>query len=208
MPLYRITRDFTGATEEDIMAAGLRAKMCVMWYPGMRWIETFFDPEREVTTCIYEAASVEDIRTHSKISGLPCGEVIEVEVVRPEDIGIDDESPEALGLARPLVLPSARPSRLFQLIRDISAWTDEVVAAAAVRSKLSGPWWPGVRWIESFYDRESAGVICIYEARTAEDIRNHARTASLPASEIRPVELILPDELEAPAVEAGAGLDR
>jgi hypothetical protein len=207
MPLYQITRDFSGATGEDVMAAGLRAKMCVMWYPGMRWIETFFDAAREVTTCIYEAVSVEDVRTHSKISGIPCGEIIEVDVVRPEDIGIDDASPESLGLVQPPVAPSAGPTQLYQITRDLSSWTDEELAAAAVRSRLSVPWWPGLRWIESFYDRESGGVTCIYEAQTPDDIRNHSSTASLPVSEIRAVELILPEELEAPALEAGALLE-
>ncbi|MDA1062533.1 MAG: DUF4242 domain-containing protein, partial [Chloroflexi bacterium] len=86
MPLYQIIRDFAGATDADIMAAGLRAKMCVLWYADMRWIESFHDRERETTTCLYEAASVEDILTHSKVAGMPCGEIREVELIRPEDI--------------------------------------------------------------------------------------------------------------------------
>ena len=95
MPLYQITRDFAGATDDDIMAAGLRAKMCVLWYAGMRWVESFHDPERETVTCIYEAASVEDIRTHSDVAGMPCGEIREVVLIRPEDIeGLPHAAPE------------------------------------------------------------------------------------------------------------------
>ncbi len=92
MPLYQITRDFAGATDADIVAAGLRAKMCVLWYAGMRWIETFHDRDREITTCIYEAVCVDDIRTHAKVAGMPCGEIREVELLRPEDI---EEPPPA-----------------------------------------------------------------------------------------------------------------
>jgi len=86
MPLYQITRDFTGVTGPDLAAAGIRAKMCMSWCSGLRWIESFYDADREVTTCIYEAASAEDIRLHSEIAALPCGEIREVEMIRPEDI--------------------------------------------------------------------------------------------------------------------------
>ena len=86
MPLYQITRDFAGVTGADLTAAGIRAKMCVSWISGLRWIESFHDTDREVTTCIYEAANLDDIRTHSKIAAIPCGEIREVDLIRPEDI--------------------------------------------------------------------------------------------------------------------------
>ncbi len=95
MPLYQITRDFAGVTGPDLTAAGIRAKMCISWCNGLRWIESFHDTDREVTTCIYEAASAEDIRLHSKIAAIPCGEIREVDLIRPEDI----EEPPPAGLA-------------------------------------------------------------------------------------------------------------
>ena len=94
MPLYQITRDFAGVTNADLTAAGIRAKMCISWLSGLRWIESFHDTDREITTCIYEAASVEDLRTHSKIAAIPCGEIREVDLIRPEDI--EEPPPTAL----------------------------------------------------------------------------------------------------------------
>ena len=35
MPLYQIVRDFTGATQDQLSAAGLRAKMCLAMSPGL-----------------------------------------------------------------------------------------------------------------------------------------------------------------------------
>jgi uncharacterized protein DUF4242 len=56
-----------------------------------------------------------------------------------------------------------------------------------------------MRWIRSYFFTEedgSLGTICVYEAESADAIREHARRALLPADEILPVtEMIvnLPD---------------
>jgi hypothetical protein len=47
-----------------------------------------------------------------------------------------------------------------------------------------------VRWIRSYVVEEndgSLGTVCIYEAVSAEAIREHARRAGMPADEITPV---------------------
>ena len=47
-----------------------------------------------------------------------------------------------------------------------------------------------MRWIRSYFFREDDGgfgTICIYEAETADAIREHARRALLPADEILPI---------------------
>jgi uncharacterized protein DUF4242 len=48
-----------------------------------------------------------------------------------------------------------------------------------------------LRWIRSYFFREeegTLGTICIYEADSADAIRDHARRARLPADEILPIE--------------------
>ena len=89
--LWMIERDVSGWRDEDIEAAGLRAKLCVLWYENMEWVRTYVDREGERTLCFYRAESEADIRTHALAAGLPCGTVIPVEEVLPTDL--DEPSP-------------------------------------------------------------------------------------------------------------------
>ena len=165
--------------------------------PGLSWLETFYDREREATIGIYEAVDEDQIRGHAYAAGIPGDEVSVVDVVHPEDVGIGETVAE-FGLVRPAIAPNAGPSRLYLIDRDFTSWTDDELAAAAVRSKLCVSWLPGLRWIESFCDRASAAVTCVYEFRTEQSIRDHAETAHLPISAIHEVELIRPEDIEAP----------
>ena len=97
--LWMIERDMTGWTDEDIDAAGIRAKMCVLWYPNMEWVRSFLDRDGERTICLYRAETEADIRQHADTAGLPCGTVIPVEEVLPSDI---DEPTEGDVAARSL----------------------------------------------------------------------------------------------------------
>ncbi len=99
MSLYAIRRPFPNATETDLDAAGFRALACVPFYPGMRWIRTLWDPEREETLCIYEARSVDDIWRHSEQAGLPCSEVRRVHEKLPEQIEVPAMRPDEAPLA-------------------------------------------------------------------------------------------------------------
>jgi Protein of unknown function (DUF4242) len=62
-----------------------------------------------------------------------------------------------------------------------------------------------MRWLRSYFFREedgTLGTICIYEAESADAIREHARRAHLPADEILRVtetEIAVPDPHPAPA---------
>ena len=92
--LWMIEREVTGWSDEDVEAAGIRAKLCVLWYPNMEWIRSFFDREGERTMCFYRAESEADIRSHALATGLPCGIVSPVEEVLPSDL--DEPAPEAV----------------------------------------------------------------------------------------------------------------
>lgn len=90
-------------------------------------------------------------------------------------------------------------------IRRPQAWaTAEELSIAADRSRQVGdeemP--DRVRWIRSYVvleDDGSLGTICIYEATTADMIREHATRADLPATEIYEVVdtvVVRPDPVE------------
>lgn len=67
----------------------------------------------------------------------------------------------------------------------------ELEEAAARSSKTADEEMPDdVRWIRSYVLEEgsgSVGTVCIYEASSAEAIRQHAARADLPITEIIPV---------------------
>lgn len=92
--LWVIERDVAGWTEDELQAAGIRAKMCVRWYADMEWVRSFYDIEGARSLCVYRADNEQDIRRHSLASGLPCGVVLPVEEVLPSDVG--GPAPEAV----------------------------------------------------------------------------------------------------------------
>jgi thiamine biosynthesis protein ThiC len=67
----------------------------------------------------------------------------------------------------------------------------ELEEAAARSTKVGNDDMPDdVRWIRSYVLEEgdgSVGTVCIYQASSAEAIREHARLADLPVDEIIPV---------------------
>ena len=85
------------------------------------------------------------------------------------------------------------------------------LAAAAERSTKVGEEMPGdIRWIRSYVleeDGGSLGTVCVYQASSAEAIRDHAARAGLPADEIIAVAetvLVRPDPPPASS-QAAAG---
>ena len=84
MPLFQITRQLPSWTQEEIEAGSVRTQMCVGWFEGLRWIRSYQDPEREISTCIYESPDADTIRRHSLISEVPADEIHEVREWLPE----------------------------------------------------------------------------------------------------------------------------
>ena len=83
MPLYTVLRHFPGATTTDLDAASFRSLSCLMYHPGLAWLRSYWDPAKQSTICIYEAADEEQIRQHAKRADLPCDEIALVEEVDP-----------------------------------------------------------------------------------------------------------------------------
>lgn len=86
MPLFRIERLIPeGMTEEELDAGNYRARMAQKAFPGMKWLRSYYEPELQRTTCIYEAESADHIRQHAAMAGIPCDAVAEVVELLPEE---------------------------------------------------------------------------------------------------------------------------
>jgi hypothetical protein len=84
MPLYAIRRDLGGISRDELDAAAYRAIMCSYEFHDMKWVRSFWNPERGDILCLYEAASVEDVKEHARRSRIPCDDVSEVTEITPE----------------------------------------------------------------------------------------------------------------------------
>jgi hypothetical protein len=66
--------------------------------------------------------------------------------------------------------------------------TAQDLKASAARSGAEGDRMPDeIRWIRSYVTAEtdgSVGTVCVYQTRSPEAIREHARRAAMPADEI------------------------
>jgi hypothetical protein len=65
--------------------------------------------------------------------------------------------------------------------------------AALFRSLAWARAFPGLEWIRSFYDEDTGDTFCIYEARSAEDVRRHSDGAHIPYDSIAAVSELRPD---------------
>lgn len=78
----------------------------------------------------------------------------------------------------------------------------ELEACGAVSAKVGEDMGGRVHWIRSYVVQEAdgrLGTVCVYEAKDVEAIREHARRAGLPATEIVPVAttiVVNPDPVE------------
>jgi uncharacterized protein DUF4242 len=78
---------------------------------------------------------------------------------------------------------------------DLELGSDDVLGIEAVNDDV------GVRWVYSFLSADKRKTYCLYEAPSAEAIREAARRNDIPADVIVPVGEIRPDEI----VAAGQG---
>ena len=96
---------------------------------------------------------------------------------------------------------------MYAIIRRDGWTTGEDLQAAAARSANVGDneMSNDIRWIRSYVLAEESGMVgtlCIYEASSPEAIREHARRADLPVTEIIPIAdtvVVRPDPTSTPA---------
>ena len=88
MPFYVVTRDLPGVTPEVLQSAGLRAKTCCaeMTHEGqpVRWVRSFFLPDRSQTHCYFEAPSKGAVEEANQRARIPFTLITEVVEMTPE----------------------------------------------------------------------------------------------------------------------------
>jgi len=80
---------------------------------------------------------------------------------------------------------------LYAILRRDGFTDGPTLEAAAARSTQVGDGMPDdIRWIRSYVldeDSGTLGTVCIYQASSEEAIRQHAKAADLPVTEIIPI---------------------
>jgi hypothetical protein len=82
---------------------------------------------------------------------------------------------------------------LFLIRRDTPGLTQEDLDAAAFRAITCAFYFSDMRWLQSFWDKGSEALYCIYEARDAHDIYAHAARARIPCDDVREVSHVGPE---------------
>ena len=88
MALYTIERTFPGWTADELEAAKVRAEICTLHFTDMRWLRSYVDLEAGHSTCIYEAATEEDVVAHAEMAKMPCDSVRLVEELIPDMMAV------------------------------------------------------------------------------------------------------------------------
>jgi hypothetical protein len=99
MPLYAIRRNVGPMTADEVDAAAFRAVVCGYEFPGLRWVRSYWSPEREVIDCYYEAVDERQIREHAFKSHIPCDSVSIVTELSPYGYAHDKPAEEPVPVA-------------------------------------------------------------------------------------------------------------
>jgi hypothetical protein len=83
---------------------------------------------------------------------------------------------------------------LFTIRREIPGLSREELDAAAYRAIMCAFEFPGMRWVRSYWDAPRGEITCLYEARDAEQIRDHAHRSRIPCDEVREVIEVAPEQ--------------
>ena len=90
MDCFVVKRDLPGITSEALQSAGMRAKTCCaeMTNEGqsVRWIRSFYLPEKAQTHCYFEAVSKEAVEEANKRARIPFTEISLVVEMTPDAV--------------------------------------------------------------------------------------------------------------------------
>jgi hypothetical protein len=82
---------------------------------------------------------------------------------------------------------------LFLIRREVQDQSNDDIEAAGYRANACAFHYQGLRWITSYLDRAAGRLMCLYEAQSAEQIRDHSRRALIPCNEVVEVTQIFPE---------------
>ena len=90
MPLFVVERELPGITPDALQSAGLRAKTCCAEISEegtpVRWIRSFFLPERSGTHCYFEAPTLQVVEEANTRANIPFKRVLEVVEMTPDQV--------------------------------------------------------------------------------------------------------------------------
>ena len=90
MPMFVVERELPGITPDALQSAGLRAKTCCAEITEegqpVRWIRSFFLPERSGTHCYFEAPNKEVVAEANQRAKIPFTNIVEVVELTPEKV--------------------------------------------------------------------------------------------------------------------------
>ena len=90
MPYFVVKRDLPGITPEALQSAGMRAKTCCaeMTKEGqsVRWIRSFYLPDKAQTHCYFEAANREAVEEANQRARIPFTDISLAVEMTPEAI--------------------------------------------------------------------------------------------------------------------------
>ena len=78
MPRYIIERSVPRLTPEELTAAGRRSNAALAGMPDVRWIRSYVSDVEGTIYCEYDAPSIEAIREHARLAGLPADRISEI----------------------------------------------------------------------------------------------------------------------------------
>jgi len=91
MPRYMVERDFPSGLEIPLNSDGKTLMQKIVHNNaklGVTWVESFVNPEKTKTFCVYDAPSQQAIQEAGDISGVPVGNITEVSVLTPYPYGV------------------------------------------------------------------------------------------------------------------------
>lgn len=180
MPLYRIWRRFeSGLSEDEMLSVASLVMASSASYPSVRWQRSFQwdDGDHVHSVCVYEGPSADLVRAHSERCAIPFSEIREVREYLPET-------------------PAHQPDgwSLFLLTADLSAESDaEALRATVSESTRSFDGGAAIRWVRTFWDRESPRGRRVLAAPDEETVRRELASISTPY-EVQEVNEALPIE--------------
>jgi hypothetical protein len=82
---------------------------------------------------------------------------------------------------------------LFLIKRDVRGASETDYDAAVFRAISCSYEFEGLRWVQSYWDRDTGYSYCIYEAANEEQIRQHSSKSRIACDEVHAVTHVAPE---------------
>jgi hypothetical protein len=82
---------------------------------------------------------------------------------------------------------------LYLVRREVPGVSQEEMDAAAFRAIACAFYFEGMKWHQSYWDKEAGVINCVYEAKDPAEVFAHAERARIPCNEVREVTIVAPE---------------